>query len=479
MPVDSADSVFPEKSLTEAPPKLPVGRYHFGDFELVTSPLELRREGERQELAPQPARLLELLLANAGRVVSREEIRNSLWGEDVHVDHERGINFNIRQIRAVLGDDSSRPRFIETVPRQGYRFVASLSADRAPAPSRRRRGLVGPVLLLVLVTALVLWGLLQSDSGGPTQEGELAALKPEAAEQFRIGQRLLENPDPVERRKAKTAFERSLREEPDFAPTHAGLARANLYLRQEGEAKVAARRALELDSGMVDAHLVLAELAAYRTLETERPLHHLDRILELEAGRPEALTLKSWLLAGEGRTGEAVEVSRQLHEVDRMAWQGRWNLGWALFVDRRFEEAAEQFEETFQLYPRQGVEPHQLLIHSLIRLGRSGEALEAANRYLAAQESVAESVESLEEWWRFWLDGFRPLRDRLATQDYAQKAILHVNLGENREAVALLRQACEKRHALNLRFLRQDPRYDPLRLNPEFIEILGCLREGA
>ena len=99
-------------------------RMRFGPFELDPCSGQLRKAGTLIRLQPQPFRLLQLLAERAGRVVSREEIRLHLWAHSTFVDFEHGINFSINQIRAALSDNAERPRFIETLPRRGYRFLA-------------------------------------------------------------------------------------------------------------------------------------------------------------------------------------------------------------------------------------------------------------------------------------------------------------------------------------------------------------------
>ena len=96
----------------------------FGDFELDNVTGEVYCRGERVKLAPQPSTVLVLLAERAGELVTREELRQRVWGSDTYVDFEQGLNFSIRQIRTALGDDPNHPQFIETVPRRGYRFIA-------------------------------------------------------------------------------------------------------------------------------------------------------------------------------------------------------------------------------------------------------------------------------------------------------------------------------------------------------------------
>lgn len=110
----------------------------FGGFELDARTGELRRDGAVVKLQPQPFRVLELLVAHAGELVTREELKNALWGEDTYVDFERGLNFCINQVRTALGDSADSPQFIQTLPRRGYRFIAGVSSgsDQGPTPVR-------------------------------------------------------------------------------------------------------------------------------------------------------------------------------------------------------------------------------------------------------------------------------------------------------------------------------------------------------
>jgi TolB-like protein/DNA-binding winged helix-turn-helix (wHTH) protein/Flp pilus assembly protein TadD len=98
----------------------------FGTFELDVAAGELRKAGIPVKLQPQPFRLLLLLAERAGTVVTREEIQQCLWSESTFVDFEHGINFSINQIRGALADDAEKPRYIETLPRRGYRFIANV-----------------------------------------------------------------------------------------------------------------------------------------------------------------------------------------------------------------------------------------------------------------------------------------------------------------------------------------------------------------
>ena len=104
-------------------------RVRFGDFELELRTGELRRNGDYLKLQPQPAKVLAVLASRAGEVVTRQELAREVWGEETYVNYEQGLNFAIRQIRATLDDDADHPRYLETLPKRGYRFIATLQQD--------------------------------------------------------------------------------------------------------------------------------------------------------------------------------------------------------------------------------------------------------------------------------------------------------------------------------------------------------------
>lgn len=120
----------------------------FSTFELDTGAAELRRSGDRIKLPPQPFRVLELLVRHSGEILTRAEIRERIWRDDTFVDFEQGLNFCIRQIREALGDTAEAPRFIETLPRRGYRFLPPVESSAAAPPKTLTRLIVLPFRML-------------------------------------------------------------------------------------------------------------------------------------------------------------------------------------------------------------------------------------------------------------------------------------------------------------------------------------------
>ncbi len=163
------------------------GPIRFGAFELDSRTGELRRSGVRIHLQPQPAKLLELLARRPGDLVTREEIQQELWNGETHVDFERSINICVMQIRSALGDDAETPRFIETLPRRGYRFVAEVRPFEANTSSEKsssgaasqnikwRKQWIAAALLVVLGSGL-LWKLWPRRGEAPASSSERVML---------------------------------------------------------------------------------------------------------------------------------------------------------------------------------------------------------------------------------------------------------------------------------------------------------------
>jgi DNA-binding winged helix-turn-helix (wHTH) protein len=99
----------------------------FGVFELDLHARELRKAGVRLRLPAQSVEVLTLLLERSGDLVTREELRERLWPTGTFVDFEHGLNAAVNRLRDTLGDSADRPRFVETMPRRGYRFVAPMA----------------------------------------------------------------------------------------------------------------------------------------------------------------------------------------------------------------------------------------------------------------------------------------------------------------------------------------------------------------
>src|SRR5438445_2666198 len=107
----------------------------FGAFELDVQSGELRKHGLRTRLTPQSFQVLLLLLERRGEVVTREALRRKLWPADTFVDFDMGLSSAVKKLREALGDSAENPRFVETIPRRGYRFIAPVDEPAATGPA--------------------------------------------------------------------------------------------------------------------------------------------------------------------------------------------------------------------------------------------------------------------------------------------------------------------------------------------------------
>jgi DNA-binding winged helix-turn-helix (wHTH) protein/TolB-like protein len=160
--------------------------YRFGVFRFDAQTLDLQRDGQSVRLQRQPAQVLAVLIANAGRLVTRDELCHAVWGTDTFVDFDRGLNFCIAQIRMALSDDAGTPRYVRTVPKKGYEFIcpvevvesvgthALAGAEHGRAPHRaaawtpaRRRWTAVAVVAVIIGVALVAYFRGSSRSNRP------------------------------------------------------------------------------------------------------------------------------------------------------------------------------------------------------------------------------------------------------------------------------------------------------------------------
>src|ERR1700686_122747 len=109
----------------------------FGTYEVSLQSGEVRKAGLRIRVQQQPLKLLEILLERPGEVVTREELRSRVWSDESFGDFDQAVNIAIGKLRSALGDSAENPRFIETLPKRGYRFIADVSVVDADGRPKR------------------------------------------------------------------------------------------------------------------------------------------------------------------------------------------------------------------------------------------------------------------------------------------------------------------------------------------------------
>jgi TolB-like protein/DNA-binding winged helix-turn-helix (wHTH) protein len=165
-------------------PSPPTDIVHFGIFQIDLKARELHKAGVKVKLQEQPFRVLALLVERAGQVVTREELRQRVWPTDAYVAFDQGLNNAIKKVRDALGDSADSPRFVETLARHGYRFVAPVGAlpQRHSEPQVRsglrshwKFAFIG-LASASLLAALAYWAWHRSNAGAPTEKVILAVL---------------------------------------------------------------------------------------------------------------------------------------------------------------------------------------------------------------------------------------------------------------------------------------------------------------
>jgi DNA-binding winged helix-turn-helix (wHTH) protein len=147
---------------------------HFGVFEANLQESELRKDGMRIKLQDQPFQILSILLERPGETVSREELRQRLWPADTFVDFDHSLNSSIKKLREALGDNSDNPRFIETLHRRGYRFIAPVDGPVATALEARRQSPSRVALWVAAVAIVMLSGVTAWFLRFPSHQSQVA-----------------------------------------------------------------------------------------------------------------------------------------------------------------------------------------------------------------------------------------------------------------------------------------------------------------
>jgi DNA-binding winged helix-turn-helix (wHTH) protein/TolB-like protein len=157
--------------------------YRFGLFDFDPESGELRKAGRLIPLERQPGIVLAALLAQPGTIVTRDELRAAVWGNEVHVDFDRGLAYCLSQIRTALDDTADNPRFVQTLPKRGYRFIAPVEKPAKPIPAEHPAAVAEPAsataaraparrrwpwfLAAAAVAAAVTWFAMSRPAAGP------------------------------------------------------------------------------------------------------------------------------------------------------------------------------------------------------------------------------------------------------------------------------------------------------------------------
>jgi DNA-binding winged helix-turn-helix (wHTH) protein/tetratricopeptide (TPR) repeat protein len=375
---------------------------HFDCWSFRRQPRELLRDGVRVKLQDQPLHVLEELLNAPGELVTREHLIARLWPKRI-VEFDAALNAAVRRLRATLGDEAETPRYIETTPRHGYRFIGAVRAWRetpevtfavepaiasltpAPpawSPSPQRASRIMPRAGLAITVAAVVVGV----GIAAAWAWYTPASRPVGAENVLSSEAMVRAKFFAQRRhsgdleRATKEYERALSLAPNLAQAWAGLATVH-WLEigvglQPPEANLpkvrdAAQRALSLDPQLVEAHIRLA-MYLCATGQRAAALEHHEKASAIDPDNPLVLSTRAGFAADEGRWDEAIAFQRRAVAAEPLSLAAAQNLAYFLFLAGRTEDAKTQFAKVLELDPTQ---PNEIIAFTEILEGRYEQAL--------------------------------------------------------------------------------------------------------
>jgi DNA-binding winged helix-turn-helix (wHTH) protein/tetratricopeptide (TPR) repeat protein len=366
----------------------------FGPFRLDLATGELQRSGTAVKLQPQPSKLLVLLVHRAGELVTRDEIRQHVWGADTFVDFDQSVNFCVRQIRTVLHDNADTPCYLETLPRKGYRFVAPVQtlSERPADPGivkthagsqwelSRRRPLAVAISVAAVITLAVAGGAVVRHSRVTSPR----VPDPKANEEVQVGRFFLDKLTNDDTLTAIGHFENAARVDPLYAPAYAGLAEsynrlATVFVagKPPNNARLlalrAATRAIQLDPMLAEAHAALGYTSMHE-LDWAQAETSLRRAIELNPQYGSAHVSFASCLVAQHRFTDAIAEARRAVELEPTSLAARHTLAWMLYFDRQYDAAIRDLQTVLEM-DRTYAMAQWRLGQVLLVAGRSDEAI--------------------------------------------------------------------------------------------------------
>ena len=339
---------------------------HFDGWVLRPSSGELLRDGNTQRLAQQPLRMLIELLQHPGEVVTREQLVQVLWPEGV-VDFDNSLNAAVRKLRVVLNDDSETPRYIETLPRIGYRFIGKWLGDRpGPAPARRVRWGAWALASMIALALGARWWQARQPSQLPepvarASDGAGRSTNQRAYELYLNGKFHRSRRDVNGTPEALANFQAALREDPYFAEalrtlaetyTGAGITQHMPIDEAIEQARTAALRAIELDAKLASGHAALATIMLHYDFDYAGAEKELLTARAADQGYSRTWHTYGLLRGYQGRTDEALEYLGRARELEPMTLLYSASFANLLYQTRRYQEAIEYVGPLLASQPR-------------------------------------------------------------------------------------------------------------------------------
>ena len=409
------------------------------------------------------------------------------------MDFDLGLNFCVNRVRRTLGEDARAPRYVETVARAGYRFIAEVRVVDPPAapaplpaavrpPARRR-----PLLAAGIAAAILL--ATGGAGDGRVDPVDAASAPPEAGPARAAYARGLYEAQRAQGGAASlAAFEQAARLDPRSASAAAGLAQAWVRAVEEGRASPAegmpraaaeARRAVALADHPA-GHLVLGTVAFRHDWDWSRAERSLRRAAALDPRSAPAQVELSNLLLARGRMADALAAAGRAEALDPVCPVVRGQVAVCHYAARRFGEAADAWRRSAAVAPRL-IGPHERLVHAYRHAARPADAAAEAAEVvtLLGGPAAALLAQPADRAVASFVRGTIAHLEREsghAPALFADRiAVLHSVLGQREDALRWLEVALRERTTTLPVTLATDPDLDPLRSDPSFRAILARL----
>jgi DNA-binding winged helix-turn-helix (wHTH) protein/tetratricopeptide (TPR) repeat protein len=483
--------------------------YRFGPFELDTANAELRRDGMAVKLAPQPFTVLQALVDRPGALVTRDELRRTVWGDAHHVDFNAGLNFCLAQIRTALGESTADPIYISTVPRRGYKFIAPIEVLTAGAPLPVDAPLMAPSSSVATDPGLpappprrhhwVRWAALAamasaSVAGVTIWKSALVAARPPessslaAVPAFERGALDLADASPEELLSRVQFFEAAIGHDPQFARAYAGLAESQLMLaeyrgdepqRAYAMAKASAQRALALNPDLAEAHAVMAAVLWQFNWDWPGAERHL-RQAQRGSASPMVLVWTSRFRSAQGRADQAIGLAERAVALAPRSPRSHVNLGMAAIYAGDYARAVSACQRATALIAR-FTPADMCMVTAAAETGQLPLALRHARAVLTATGDPDTAVDavpadadqaSFDSLWRARLAVLE--RHRASCQcdhDALSLALVYARLGQSEPALTWLERAADL-HADGLVYAAVHPALRLLRGDARFRVLL-------
>ena len=461
-----------------------------GGWTVIPSRNLVVRGDEHVRLEPRVMDVLVYLAERSGDVLTKEQLAERVWraqhvGDDV-------VTATIYALRKALGDDARQPRFIETVPRRGYRWIAAVSAA-APAraeaePVTRRETATNRFLrwkTLIIPTTLVLAvaGVAIGVNTWSTKQRTRHVASAASHEAYIKGRYFLDQRSIRGWRQAIEQFERAVALDPDDPAAHAGLADAYSAMSDFGvassvemrpRAMKAARRALELDPKSAEGHAALGRAQFLFDWDLAAAEGNLVRATTLGPEHMPAYQALAWLESARGRYAEAVTAARMALQLDPVNIARYTELAWVLGLSGRYDEASDQVDRALQLNPR-SMEAHMIRSWVLENAGRPDAAFGAYEAALRAASVPEDSLKQIVVLYR--AEGMAGIHRRLLNRrsdgipmSNTFRAQLYARAGDLDRAVESLEKAYQTKEGA-LAWVNVEPSFRPLRDDARFRQI--------